>query len=122
MESKGYTGARFSLKLDWKTRYEIYLGIAKGLKYLREESGLKIVHRDIKAHNILLGRTDGNLKAKISHFGLAMLCEEGNEILVCRVAGTNGYLAPEYAMRGILSQKADVYSFGFTALEFSYLK
>ncbi|KAK2967489.1 hypothetical protein RJ640_010130 [Escallonia rubra] len=65
---------RSSLKLDWKTRCEICLGIAKGFKYLHEESGLKIVHRDIKAQNILLGGTDGNLKAKISHFGLAMLC------------------------------------------------
>ncbi|KAK3032708.1 hypothetical protein RJ639_035152 [Escallonia herrerae] len=108
---------RSPLKLHWKTRREICLGIAKGLKYLHEESRLKIVHRDIKAQNILLGGTDGNLKAKISDFGLAMLCEEGNENLVSRIAGTNGYLAPEYAMRGILSQKADVYSFGVLLLE-----
>ncbi|KAK2997973.1 hypothetical protein RJ639_025809, partial [Escallonia herrerae] len=64
---------------DIDTLREICLGIAKGLKYLHEESRLKIVHRDIKAHNILLGGTDGNLKTKISDFGLAMLCEEGNE-------------------------------------------
>ncbi|KAK3032713.1 hypothetical protein RJ639_035157, partial [Escallonia herrerae] len=121
MEHKSIGEALFEtrsrLKLDWKTRREICLGIAKGLKYLHEESRLKIVHRDIKAQNILLGGTDGNLKAKISDFGLAMLCEEGNENMVSKVAGTNGYLAPEYAMRGIFSQKADVYSFGVLLLE-----
>ncbi|KAK2967497.1 hypothetical protein RJ640_010138 [Escallonia rubra] len=121
MEHKSIAEALFEtqspLKLDWKTRREICLGIAKGLKYLHEESRLKIVHRDIKAQNILLGGTDENLKAKISDFGLAMLCEEGNENMVSRVAGTNGYLAPEYAMRGILSQKADIYSFGVLLLE-----
>ncbi|KAK3032712.1 hypothetical protein RJ639_035156 [Escallonia herrerae] len=121
MEHKSIAEALFEtrspLKLNWKTRREICLGIAKGLKYLHEESRLKIVHRDIKAQNILLGGTDGNLKAKISDFGLAMLCEEGNENMVSRVAGTNGYLAPEYTMRGILSQKADVYGFGVLLLE-----
>ncbi|KAK2975985.1 hypothetical protein RJ640_000097, partial [Escallonia rubra] len=121
MEHKSIVEALFEtrsrLKLDWKTRREIYLGIAKGLKYLHEESTLKIVHRDIKAQNILLGGTDGNPKTKISDFGLEMLFEGGNEIMVSRVAGTNGYLAPEYAMRGILSQKADVYSFGVLLLE-----
>ncbi|KAK2997036.1 hypothetical protein RJ639_025082, partial [Escallonia herrerae] len=92
MEHKSIAEALFEtwspLKLDWKTRREICLGIAKGLKYLHEESRLKIVHRDIKAQNILLGGTDGNLKAKISDFGLAMLCEEGNKNMVSRVAGT----------------------------------
>ncbi|KAK3036933.1 hypothetical protein RJ639_030898, partial [Escallonia herrerae] len=121
MEHKSLAEALFEtqypLKLDWKARREISLGIAKGLKYLHEESRLKIVHRDIKAQNILLGGTEGNLKAKICDFGLAMLCEEGNENMVSRVAGTNGYLAPEYATRGILSQKADVYSFGVLLLE-----
>ncbi|KAK2967488.1 hypothetical protein RJ640_010129 [Escallonia rubra] len=121
MEHKSIADALFEtrsrLKLDWKTRREICLGIAKGLKYLHGESRLQMVHRDIKAQNILLGGTDGNLTAKISDFGLAMLCEEGNENMVSKVAGTHGYLAPEYAMRGILSQKADVYSFGVLLLE-----
>ncbi|KAK2992186.1 hypothetical protein RJ640_005673 [Escallonia rubra] len=115
--AEALSGTRSSLKLDWETRYEICLGIAKGLKYIHEESTIKFVHRDIKAQNILLGGTDGNLKAKISDFGLAMLFEEEDEIMVSRVAGTHGYLAPEYAMRGILSQKADVYNFGVLLLE-----
>ncbi|KAK3036934.1 hypothetical protein RJ639_030899 [Escallonia herrerae] len=121
MEHKSIADALFEtrsrLKLDWKARREICLGIAKGLKYIHGESRLRMVHRDIKAQNILLGGTDGNLTAKISDFGLAMLCEEGNENMVSKVAGTHGYLAPEYAMRGILSQKADVYSFGVLLLE-----
>ncbi|KAK2967495.1 hypothetical protein RJ640_010136 [Escallonia rubra] len=121
MEHKSIADALFEtrsrLKLDWKTRREICIGIAKGLKYLHGESRLQIVHRDIKAQNILLSGTDGNLTAKISDFGLATLCEEGNENMVSKVAGTHGYLAPEYAMRGILSQKADVYSFGVLLLE-----
>ncbi|KAK3036923.1 hypothetical protein RJ639_030888 [Escallonia herrerae] len=121
MEHKSIADALFEtqsrLKLDWKARREICLGIAKGLKYIHGESRLQMVHRDIKAQNILLGGTDGNLTAKISDFGLAMLCEEGNENMVSKVAGTHGYLAPEYAMRGILSQKADVYSFGVLLLE-----
>ncbi|KAK3032705.1 hypothetical protein RJ639_035149 [Escallonia herrerae] len=121
MEHKSIADALFEtrprLKLDWKTRCEICLGIAKGLKYLHGESRLQMIHRDIKAQNILLSGTDGNLTAKISDFGLATLCEEGNENMVSRVAGTNGYLAPEYAMRGIVSQKTDVYSFGVLLLE-----
>ncbi|KAG1367781.1 putative LRR receptor-like serine/threonine-protein kinase [Cocos nucifera] len=104
----------YRLKLDWRTRRKICLGIARGLAFLHEESRLKIVHRDIKATNILL---DKDLNAKISDFGLAKLDEEENSHISTRIAGTIGYMAPEYAMRGYLTDKADVYSFGVVALE-----
>ncbi|CAN6444461.1 unnamed protein product [Victoria cruziana] len=102
------------LKLDWPTRRKICIGIARGLVYLHEESTLKIVHRDIKCTNILL---DKDLNAKISDFGLAKLDEEEDTHISTRIAGTFGYMAPEYAMRGHLTYKADVYSFGVVALE-----
>ncbi|GLT38037.1 hypothetical protein SLA2020_123080 [Shorea laevis] len=102
------------MKLDWPTRQKICIGIARGLTYLHEESRLKIVHRDIKATNVLL---DKDLNPKISDFGLAKLDEEDNTHISTRVAGTFGYMAPEYAMRGYLTDKADVYSFGIVALE-----
>ncbi|XP_062168919.1 probable leucine-rich repeat receptor-like serine/threonine-protein kinase At3g14840 [Alnus glutinosa] len=104
----------YKLKLDWPTRHKICVGVARGLAYLHEESRLKIVHRDIKATNVLL---DKNLNPKISDFGLAKLYEEDNTPMRTRVAGTYGYMAPEYAMRGYLTDKADVYSFGIIALE-----
>ncbi|XP_059442079.1 probable leucine-rich repeat receptor-like serine/threonine-protein kinase At3g14840 [Corylus avellana] len=103
-----------ALKLDWPTRQKICVGIARGLAYLHEESRLKIVHRDIKATNVLL---DKNLNSKISDFGLAKLDDEDNTHISTRVAGTYGYMAPEYALRGYLTDKADVYSFGVVALE-----
>ncbi|KAK1389240.1 putative LRR receptor-like serine/threonine-protein kinase [Heracleum sosnowskyi] len=102
------------LNLDWPTRKKIFLHIARGLAYLHEESRLKIVHRDIKATNVLL---DKDLNAKISDFGLARLDEEENTHISTRIAGTVGYMAPEYATRGYLTDKADVYSFGIVALE-----
>ncbi|PIA33873.1 hypothetical protein AQUCO_03900016v1 [Aquilegia coerulea] len=102
------------LKLDWPTRHKICVGIARALAYLHEESRLKIVHRDIKATNVLL---DKDLNAKVSDFGLAKLDEEENSHISTRIAGTFGYMAPEYAMRGYLTDKADVYSFGVVALE-----
>lgn len=102
------------LHLDWQTRKKICLGIARGLAYLHEESRLKIVHRDIKATNVLLGK---DLNAKISDFGLAKLDDEENSHISTRIAGTIGYMAPEYAMRGYLTEKADVYSFGVVILE-----
>nr|POF21925.1 putative lrr receptor-like serine/threonine-protein kinase [Quercus suber] len=102
------------LHLDWPTRRNICLGIARGLAYLHEESRLKIVHRDIKATNVLL---DKDLNAKISDFGLAKLDEGELTHISTRIAGTIGYMAPEYAMRGYLTDKADVYSFGVVALE-----
>ncbi|KAI9083594.1 hypothetical protein K1719_034536 [Acacia pycnantha] len=102
------------LKLDWPIRHKICVGIASGLAYLHEESRLKIVHRDIKATNVLL---DEDLNPKISDFGLAKLVEEDNTHISTRIAGTYGYMAPEYAMHGYLTDKADVYSFGIVALE-----
>ncbi|XP_073297838.1 probable leucine-rich repeat receptor-like serine/threonine-protein kinase At3g14840 [Primulina huaijiensis] len=102
------------LHLDWPTRHRICIGIARGLAYLHEESRLKIVHRDIKATNVLL---DKNLNPKISDFGLAKLDEDDNTHISTRIAGTFGYMAPEYAMRGYLTDKADVYSFGIVLLE-----
>ncbi|CAL2248651.1 unnamed protein product [Prunus armeniaca] len=102
------------LKLGWPTRKKICIGIARGLAYLHEESIIKIVHRDIKTSNVLL---DKDFNAKISDFGLAKLNEDDNTHISTRIAGTVGYMAPEYAMRGYLTDKADVYSFGVVALE-----
>ncbi|XP_010246513.1 PREDICTED: probable leucine-rich repeat receptor-like serine/threonine-protein kinase At3g14840 [Nelumbo nucifera] len=101
------------LKLDWATRHKICVGLARGLAYLHEESRLKIVHRDIKATNVL----DKDLNPKISDFGLAKLDDAEKTHMSTRVAGTYGYMAPEYAMKGHLTHKADVYSFGVVALE-----
>ncbi|XP_045800989.1 probable leucine-rich repeat receptor-like serine/threonine-protein kinase At3g14840 isoform X5 [Trifolium pratense] len=102
------------LKLAWSTRKKICIGIARGLAYLHEESRLKIVHRDIKATNVLL---DKDLNPKISDFGLAKLKDDEYTHINTRIAGTYGYMAPEYAMHGYLTDKADVYSFGVVALE-----
>ncbi|XP_057986149.1 probable LRR receptor-like serine/threonine-protein kinase At1g07650 isoform X4 [Hevea brasiliensis] len=102
------------LTLDWAMRQKICVGIARGLAFLHEESALRIVHRDIKTTNVLL---DKDLNAKISDFGLAKLCEEENTHISTRIAGTVGYMAPEYALWGYLTEKADVYSFGVVALE-----
>eukprot|EP01018_Ginkgo_biloba_P002156 Gb_13725 [translate_table: standard] len=100
--------------LNWNRRKSILLGVARGLAYLHEESQLKIVHRDVKAGNILL---DENFNAKISDFGLARLFPEQWSHVSTRVAGTFGYLSPEYALRGQLTEKADVFSFGVLVLE-----
>ncbi|RWR96262.1 Protein kinase domain-containing protein [Cinnamomum micranthum f. kanehirae] len=119
MENNSLARALFGLKeqqlkLDWPTRHRICVGIARGLAYLHEESRLKIVHRDIKAANVLL---DKDLNPKISDFGLAKLDEEENTHISTRIAGTIGYMAPEYAMHGYLTDKADVFSFGIVVLE-----
>ncbi|XVE88269.1 hypothetical protein DITRI_Ditri19aG0056300 [Diplodiscus trichospermus] len=113
--SRALFGPEYSqINLDWPTRYKICLGIARGLAFLHEESRLKIVHRDIKGTNVLLDR---DLNPKISDFGLAKLLEEEKTHISTRVAGTIGYMAPEYALWGYLTFKADVYSFGIVALE-----
>ncbi|XP_077244469.1 putative LRR receptor-like serine/threonine-protein kinase At1g56130 isoform X1 [Tasmannia lanceolata] len=117
LENKSLDQAVFgekNLHLNWSTRYEICLGTARGLAYLHEESTLRIVHRDVKASNILL---DSDLNPKISDFGLAKLYDDKKTHISTRVAGTIGYLAPEYAMRGHLTEKADVFAFGVVALE-----
>ncbi|KAL0398414.1 UNVERIFIED_CONTAM: putative LRR receptor-like serine/threonine-protein kinase RFK1 [Sesamum radiatum] len=102
------------LMLDWPTRFQICIGVARGLAFLHEETTLKIVHRDIKATNVLL---DKDLNPKISDFGLARLNEDENTHISTRIAGTIGYMAPEYALWGYLTNKADVYSFGVVLLE-----
>ncbi|KAJ9548946.1 hypothetical protein OSB04_021489 [Centaurea solstitialis] len=100
--------------LDWKRRYDIIAGVARGLLYLHEDAHDCIIHRDIKASNILL---DEKWVPKIADFGMAKLYPEDQTHVQTRVAGTNGYMAPEYLMHGNLSTKADVYSFGVVVLE-----
>eukprot|EP00253_Pinus_taeda_P010207 PITA_10207 len=101
-------------QLDWQKRYNIITGIARGLLYLHQDSQLRIIHRDIKASNILL---DEKLNPKIADFGLAKLFPDDESHVSTRVAGTYGYMAPEYALQGQLSVKADVYSFGVLFME-----
>ncbi|XP_010460742.1 PREDICTED: probable LRR receptor-like serine/threonine-protein kinase At1g29720 isoform X1 [Camelina sativa] len=103
-----------SLKLDWKARQKICVGIARGLAFLHEGSTMRMVHRDIKTTNVLL---DADLNAKISDFGLARLHESEDRHISTKIAGTIGYMAPEYALWGQLTDKADVYSFGVVAIE-----
>ncbi|KAE8714959.1 LRR receptor-like serine/threonine-protein kinase [Hibiscus syriacus] len=103
-----------NIKLDWSKRSAICIGIARGLAFLHEELVPHIVHRDIKSSNILL---DKDFNPKIGDFGLAKLFPDNITHISTRIAGTTGYLAPEYALGGQLTMKADVYSFGVLVLE-----
>ncbi|XP_004249798.4 putative serine/threonine-protein kinase [Solanum lycopersicum] len=101
-------------KFTWELRRKISKGIAKGLSYLHEEVNPHVVHRDIKASNIVL---DHNFTPKIGDFGLSRLFSKNISHITTRVAGTLGYLSPEYAISGHLTRKSDVYSFGVLLLE-----
>ncbi|KAD2805045.1 hypothetical protein E3N88_38422 [Mikania micrantha] len=101
--------------LDWPQRFQIIQGIARGVLYLHQDSRLKVVHRDLKAGNILL---DHQMFPKIADFGLARMFKENeSEANTKRVVGTLGYISPEYAVNGLFSLKSDIFSFGVLVLE-----
>ncbi|PIA61822.1 hypothetical protein AQUCO_00200072v1 [Aquilegia coerulea] len=100
--------------LNWQQRFHIIVGTAEGLAHLHGGSQTRIIHRDIKCSNVLL---DENMNAKIADFGLARDFAPDKSHLSTGIAGTLGYMAPEYLVRGQLTEKADVYSFGVLVLE-----
>ncbi|XVE87894.1 hypothetical protein DITRI_Ditri19aG0025300 [Diplodiscus trichospermus] len=106
---------RRGTSLDWQKRYDIIVGIARGLLYLHRDSRLRIIHRDLKASNILL---DGEMNPRISDFGLARTFGgDHSESNTSRIIGTYGYMSPEYAIDGLFSVKSDVFSYGVLVLE-----
>ncbi|OIW18659.1 hypothetical protein TanjilG_13411 [Lupinus angustifolius] len=107
---------QFSLEvqLDWKRRINIAIGSAEGIFYLHNEATPHIIHRDIKASNVLL---NSDFEPQVADFGFAKLIPEGVSHMTTRVKGTLGYLAPEYAMWGKVSESCDVFSFGILLLE-----
>ncbi|KAB5574339.1 hypothetical protein DKX38_001533 [Salix brachista] len=100
--------------LDWKRRVNIAIGSAEGISYLHHHATPHIIHRDVKASNVLL---DSDFQAQVADFGFAKLIPDGATHVTTRVKGTLGYLAPEYAMLGKASESCDVYSFGILLLE-----
>ncbi|KAL9225800.1 hypothetical protein vseg_001683 [Gypsophila vaccaria] len=100
--------------MDWATRVKIAVGAARGITYLHEDCHPRIIHRDIKSSNILI---DNNYEAQVSDFGLAKLAMDADTHISTRVVGTFGYMAPEYATTGKLTEKSDVFSFGVVLLE-----
>ncbi|XP_068340935.1 receptor protein kinase TMK1-like [Pyrus communis] len=100
--------------LSWKRRLNIALDVARGMDYLHNLAHKSFIHRDLKSSNILLG---DDFKAKVSDFGLVKLAPDGERSVVTRLAGTFGYLAPEYAVTGKITTKADVFSFGVVLME-----
>ncbi|CAN1198584.1 Receptor-like serine/threonine-protein kinase SD1-8 [Linum perenne] len=119
MENRSLDSVIFSRSksnlLTWERRYNIICGIARGLLYLHQDSRFRIIHRDLKASNILL---DGEWTPKISDFGMARIFgSDQTEACTRRVVGTYGYMSPEYAMDGHFSIKSDVFSFGVSVIE-----
>ncbi|KAL6504285.1 Receptor-like protein kinase 7 [Orobanche gracilis] len=103
------------LELDWESRYEIALGSAKGLEYLHHGCDRPVIHRDVKSSNILL---DANLKPRIADFGLAKIVQANSSKESTQIiAGTHGYIAPEYAYTIKVNEKSDLYSFGVVLME-----
>uniref|UniRef100_A0A0V0IDW2 non-specific serine/threonine protein kinase n=1 Tax=Solanum chacoense TaxID=4108 RepID=A0A0V0IDW2_SOLCH len=100
--------------MNWPTRVKIAVGAARGIAYLHEDCYPRIIHRDIKSSNILL---DDNFEAHVADFGLAKLAQDAESHITTRVVGTFGYMAPEYASSGKLTEKSDIYSFGVVLLE-----
>ncbi|XP_008785014.2 cysteine-rich receptor-like protein kinase 3 [Phoenix dactylifera] len=109
-----FSDRRNAQLLSWEMRYNIIVGAAEGLAYLHEESQLRIVHRDIKLSNILL---DESYSPKIADFGLVRLLPGDKTHITTAIAGTLGYMAPEYLASGKLTEKADVFSFGVLLIE-----
>lgn len=100
--------------LDWPTRKRIAFGTAHGLEYLHEQCNPKIIHRDLKAANILL---DDEFEAVLGDFGLAKLVDARITHVTTQVRGTMGHIAPEYLSTGKSSEKTDVFGYGITLLE-----
>ncbi|XP_022844623.1 putative receptor-like protein kinase At5g39000 [Olea europaea var. sylvestris] len=117
MEKKSLNAYLFGEKrheIGWTIRFNIFIGIARGILHLHQDSGLRIIHRDIKVSNILL---DKEMNPKISGFGLACTLEEHQAEMITLIAGTIGYISPECLRESIISVKSDVYSFGVLVLE-----